>query len=118
MAANPPLADSCGRKFGGAPRPSSAAFRDSDDGTPMSGFWEQLQYDSGLSEQDALRGHDGFSLAMFTAGLARELGQGIHPNPDEVSGPAHVLVFGDKPKKTVRQRLAKESVWRVPPSNN
>ena len=96
-------------------RPSSAAFEDSPDGSPMSAIWEKLHRELGLTECDALREHVGFALACFTAGLARELGQGIQPDPLPET-PAHVLVFGSKPKKSFSRKLAAAARWVESPS--
>lgn len=98
----------------GRRRPSSAAFEDSPDGTPMSAFWEKLHRELGLTEANALEGHEDFGLASFVVRLARELGQGIQrePLPD---APAHVLVFGPKPKKSVSRKLAAAAEWVVLP---
>lgn len=64
--------------------------------------------------EDVLAGHAGFALASFKAGLARKCGQGVarDPLPEE---PAHALVFGVK-SKALRRRLARESVWVIPPA--
>jgi hypothetical protein len=67
----------------------------------------------GLTAQDALQGHEGYSLASITAGLARSCQQGVAR--DEEGGPAHGVVFGDKPRP-IRKRLAEESEWVVPPA--
>lgn len=88
---------------------------DSPDGTPMSAFWEKLHRQLGLTEADALKGHEDFGLVSFAVGLARELGQGIQRDPLP-SAPAHVLVFEPKPKKSVSRKLAAASEWVVLPS--
>src|SRR5437870_136262 len=64
----------------GVIRPSSAAFEDDDDGSPMSVY---LASDT-PSPGAALVGHAGFALAAITARLARECKQGIvrDPQPD------------------------------------
>lgn len=95
-------------------RPSSAAFEDSPDGSPMSAIWEKLHRELGLTESDALKGHQGFGLASFYVALARELGQGIQRDPLPES-PAHVLVFGHKPK-SFRRKLAQSVQWVKLPS--
>ncbi len=95
----------------GGYRISSAAFDDSPDGTPMSGFWERLHQQMGLNENDALSGHENFSLASFKAKLARQLEQGIQHDPTE-DAPAHVLVFGPK-RKPIKRGLAAGAHWLV-----
>jgi hypothetical protein len=90
-------------------RPSSAAFEDDRDGSPMSVV---LAAES-RGPESVLAGHEGYALASFSAGLARECRQGIarDPLPEE---PAHAVVFGRK-TGSVRSRLAKGSVWVAPP---
>jgi hypothetical protein len=90
-------------------RPSSAAFEDDPDGSPMSVILG-AEVDG---PQRALAGHQGFALASITAALARGLGLGVarDPRPDE---PAHAVVFGKKNKR-VSRRLAMGSRWIVPP---
>ena len=90
-------------------RPSSAAFEDHPDGSPMSVL---LAAEAG-DPQHALAGHQEFALASITAALVRGLGLGVakDPLPDE---PAHAVVFGKKNKR-VSRRLAIGSRWIVPP---
>jgi hypothetical protein len=93
-------------------RPSSAAFEDHPDGSPMSVFLAAEARDL----RHALAGHQGFALASITAALARGLGLGIakEPLPDE---PAHAVVFGRKNKR-VSRRLALGSRWIIPPPHS
>jgi hypothetical protein len=90
-------------------RPSSAAFEDDPDGSPMSVI---LGGEAG-DLQRALAGHQGFALASITAALARGVGLGVakDPLPDE---PAHAVVFGRKNKR-ISRRLAVGARWIVPP---
>lgn len=97
----------------GTSRPSSAAFEDSPDGSPMSAIWEKLHRQQNLTEADALAGHTGFGLVSFKVSLARELNQGIQRDPVE-DAPAHVLVFGPK-TKSVRRKLAAGAQWVIEP---
>ena len=94
-------------------RPSSAAFDNHPNGSPMSVILADILAQTGRDPEAALVGHEEFALALITAGLARECGQGIarEPLPDE---PAHAVVFGEKPKR-VQRKLAKESRWIIPP---
>jgi len=94
-------------------RPSSAAFDNHPNGSPMSVILADILAQTGRDPASALVGHEEFALASITAGLARECGQGIarEPLPDE---PAHAVVFGEKPKR-VQRKLAKESQWIIPP---
>ena len=95
----------------GVRRPSSSAFEDSSNGTPMSAIWEKLHRELGLNEFDALKERGTFSLVSFKAKLARQLGQGIQRDPID-DAPAHVLVFGPK-TQSVRRQLASGSEWVV-----
>lgn len=58
-----------------------------------------------------LKGHEGFGLVSFTAGLARSKGQGIVKKP-LAEEPAHAEVFGKK-TKAVQRELAKGCDWIV-----
>jgi hypothetical protein len=95
----------------GRMRPSSAAFEDDADGSPMS----VVLAAETSGPENALAGHPGYALASFTAGMARECSQGVarDPLPHE---PAHALVSGRR-TGSVRNRLAKGSTWVVPPPN-
>src|SRR5436190_16920957 len=88
-------------------RPSTAAFEDDPDGSPMSVFLASRLIDV----RDALVGHEGYALAAIPAGLARDCKQAIVPAPSPDAHPAalaHALVVGKKPK-SVRNRFAHES---------
>lgn len=95
-------------------RPTSKAFQDHPDGTPMSVLLADVVTDSGRTAEDVLVGHSGYSLVCFCAGFARQCGQGVarDPNSDE---PAHAVVFGKK-TGSVRSRLAKAASWVIYPS--
>ena len=95
-------------------RPTSQAFDDSRDGTPMSVLLAEIVARSGRSPIDVLVGHGGFALAAVTSGLARDCNQGIarDPQPQET---AHAVVFGQK-TGAVKSRLAKNSTWVIPPA--
>ncbi len=94
-------------------RPSSAAFDDHPNGTPMSVVLGEDVAAASRTADSVLAGHEGFGLVSLPAGLARENRQGIvrRPLPDE---PAHAEVFGKK-TRGVRKALAKGSKWIVPP---
>lgn len=94
-------------------RPSSAAFDDHPNGTPMSVVLGQEVLDANRSVESVVQGHEGFGLVSFTAGLAREKGQGIvrKPVPEE---PAHAEVFGKKTRGVMRA-FARGSTWIIPP---
>jgi len=95
-------------------RPSSAAFEDHKNGSPMSIVLEDTLIELGRALDSALTGHEtGFSLAAITAGTARENNQGVARDPVD-DEPAHGVVFGRKTKKTSRN-LARSSTWIVEP---
>lgn len=98
----------------GIMRPSSAAFENHPNGSPMSVILGDEILASGRLAEEVLAGHVGFALAVFTAGLARQSGQGVmrDPRPEE---PAHAVVFGEKPKR-VGRLLAKSAKWVISPS--
>src|SRR6266852_2979158 len=91
----------------GRVRPTSQAFKDSSDGTPMSALL--AKEDTPHRALAASWGEKGFSLAAITAGLARQRGLGVvrDPQPED---PPHLLVFGDK-TKFVREGLALAARW-------
>ena len=60
---------------------SSQAFRDHPSGTPMSVHVKEILQDNGLAADSVLAGHEGFALAYFTAGAARNLAQAIVKDP-------------------------------------
>ena len=94
--------------------PSSAAFENHPNGTPMSVVLEDVLKELGRPLDSALDGHgDGFSLVGFEAGIARSCDQGVAREPVE-GEPAHGVVFGNK-TRSVRRALARSSVWIVPP---
>lgn len=94
-------------------RPSSAAFRDHRNGSPMSVVLRDDLENENRSLEEILHGHEGFALASITAGFARQCNQKIvrDPLPDE---PAHAHVIGNK--KKVSRKMAKEAVWIFEPN--
>jgi hypothetical protein len=93
----------------GRVRPTSAAFMDLSNGSPMSVV---IAAESDGPEH-ILAGYEGYGLASFKARVAREFGLGIVRNP-LYNQPAHALVFGAKSGK-VRSQLAKAVEWVVLP---
>jgi hypothetical protein len=93
----------------GRMRPSTAAFEDDDDGSPMS----VALASECAGPEVVLAGHEGFALAAFTAGFARQRGQRIarDPRPGE---PWHAVVIGKK-THSVRKQLARDCQWVVAP---
>lgn len=95
-------------------RPTSAAFDDHRNGSPMSVVVEDTLLASGRTTRDALGEHSNMALAAITAGVARVHGLGVAREPTKEE-PAHGVVFGRKTKK-VRSALAKAAAWAVPPA--
>ncbi len=93
-------------------RPSSAAFRDHPNGSPMSVVLRDVLEEQNRSLEEVLHGHTGFALAAITAGFARQCHQKIvrDPLPEE---PAHAHVVGKKKKAS--RKMAKQSVWVFAP---
>ncbi len=92
-------------------RPSTAAFENHPNGSPMSVLLGEMVLGSGRGPLDILTGYEGYALASITAGLARQCNQGVarEPLPDE---PAHAVVFGEK-TYGVRKRFACDCGWAV-----
>lgn len=82
----------------------------------MSVVLGQEVLDVGRTANSVLVGHEGFGLVSFTAGLARDNGQGVmrKPVPEE---PAHAEVFGNK-TRAVKRALAKNCHWIVAPPDD
>lgn len=97
-------------KSGGL-RPSSSAFNDHPNGTPMSVVLGKEVLAADRTSENVLQDHPGFSLASLTAGLVRHHQQLVYrlPVDDE---PAHAEVKGNKPKSACRE-FAKQSTWIV-----
>ncbi len=93
-------------------RPTSQAFHDHPDGSPMSVFLASVMQAAQRPPTDAVRGHEGFHLAAITAGLARSLDQRVVRDPQE-DEPAHGSVVGQK--KRACRKLAKAATWVIPP---
>ena len=74
--------------------------------------WTLLER-QGLTMADALTGYPGNALCSITAGLARELGQGVVCDTDPPHDPARGLVIGKK-TQSVANRFAREANWVVP----
>lgn len=100
----------------GALRPSSGAFEDHPNGTPMSVVLENKLREAGRPLEDALSGHDGFALAAITAGQARALGLRVAVDPQD-DEPAHGIVIGKK-TQGIKRKLARAAQWIVPPDDN
>jgi hypothetical protein len=95
-------------------RPSTAAFEDHPNGTPMSVILGQELIDSGRAVNSALADHKEFALASFAAGFARAHGLGIVRRP-LTKEPAHAEVFGRK-TQSVKKALARTCEWIIQPT--
>src|SRR6266567_3418472 len=93
----------------GRMRIASAAFKHEE----MSIVFRTLLETQGRFAQDALSGHADNSLCLITAGLARDLAQGVVYDVDPPNDPAHGLVVGKK-TKAVANRFAREAAWVIP----
>ena len=96
-------------------RPSSGAFEDDGDGDPMSVYLSSVLADEKRDPTTVLVGHDEYSLASITAGLARANSQTVHPDPipEETS---HAAVCGDKGKKSAnapKRQFARNAEWVI-----
>ena len=101
----------CYDKNSGCIRPSSAAFEDDQDGSPMSVYRQDVIDGEGDEPARVLVGHEGYGLVSITAGQVRAKDQTVcsDPLPDES---AHVLVCGSK-TRSIRRWLAKRAEWVV-----
>ena len=97
----------------GAKRPSSAAFDDHQNGSPMSVLLADLLSEVGRGASDVLADYEGYALAAITAGLARRCKQVVVRAPLR-DVPAHAEVVGKK-TDSVRKRFAVASRWVLPP---
>jgi hypothetical protein len=97
-------------------RPTSAAFDDHRNGTPMSVLIEDVVLSTGRGPDDILAPFKGYAMASIRAGVARECSLGVmrEPLPEE---PAHAVVFGKK-SKGVRAKLATNCEWVVEPPHS
>jgi hypothetical protein len=96
----------------GRKRISSAAFHDDSDGSPMSVDIAKIREANNQGPGHSLAGLKDFGLAAITAGLARQCGQIVHPEP-EPENPAHAHVIGKK--KSACKRLQKGCTWVLEP---
>lgn len=95
-------------------RPSSAAFSDHKNGSPMSvGLGDALEQ-HGLTPDSLLAGHEDFALVCFEAKVVRSKGLGIIRRPIPPKELAHGEVFGKK-TKGVKNALVNNSAWHGDP---
>lgn len=93
-------------------RPSSSAFSDHKNGSPMSVSIDHPRY--GIAH--VMRKHRGFGLSLISAGLVRSLRQEVDRDPLE-NDPAHGCVCGEKPK-SVRRKMAQGAELLINPKVN
>jgi hypothetical protein len=93
----------------GRMRIASAAFKNHE----MSVLIDSVLRSDGRTANDALNACPGDSLCSITAGLARDLGQGVVHDAEPPADPAHGLVIGKK-TKAVANRFAREAIWVIP----
>jgi hypothetical protein len=98
----------------GGYRPSSQAFHDSPDGSPMSVLISETMAADGRGAQDAVAENPNFLLACFTAGEARSLAQSVSRTPTATE-PAHGSVFGRKSRQ-VCKALSRLARWVIGPN--
>lgn len=97
-------------------RPSSAAFSDSSDGTPMSVDLAKIVLANGGDPTTTLAGYPGCFLVSLTAGQVRDPlkgKQGVQLSPTSAN-PAHTYVFGKK-THAIKSYLARSAQWIVEP---
>ena len=100
----------------GGLRVSSAAFDNSEDGTPTSIHLEAMALNHALLADVILKSFPGFSMAALTAGDARRANQAVLPAP-RIDDPSHGFIAGAK-TKSVKRSLARACVWvGTPPSS-
>lgn len=92
-------------------RPSSAAFDNSKDGSPLSVVLANIITAMQGNPADVLKNVDD-SLCSFTAGLARMLEQNVTSWPKIEDDPAHGWVAGKKTRHVKRQ-LAKNAQFVI-----
>jgi hypothetical protein len=99
----------------GRMRPSTAAFEDHPNRSPMSVLLADVIFRGGRDAASLVEAFPGFAIAAITAGVARSCQQGIAREPLEEE-PAHAVIFGRK-TDGVKKRLAKAARWVLPPES-
>jgi hypothetical protein len=100
-------------------RPTSQNFQDSQDGSPMSVFAENVAMAHGEIPSDFIKGRwSGWYLAAAPVESMREHSQKVYLDPHnqdaDDSHPSHAAVDGPKDSKT-RPKLAAHYEWVIPP---
>lgn len=94
-------------------RVSSAAFDNSEDGSPTSIHLEEVAKENGLTAADILRPFVGYAMASLTAGDARACAQSVGRDP-QPEDPTHGFVAGQKSKR-VKKQLSAACAWLIHP---
>ena len=98
----------------GRVRPTSAAFRDSSDGSPMSALRAKVVNETARRPEDVLDANHPY-LASMRVQMLRSRELGIDPRKHMGhEDPAHVYVFGNKTKST-RAAIAENAEWVIGP---
>ena len=93
----------------GRMRITSAAFKNFE----LSILFLSLMEQQGRSKEDALKGDPDSSLCSVTAGLARQLEQGVIYDTEPPRDPAHGLVIGKK-RQSIANAFARKAKWEIP----
>jgi hypothetical protein len=94
----------------GCARFSSAAFKDKE----LSINIESVLLRGGEAVGSCLRKHQGYKLASFTAGQARQLQQTVCPDPAPPDNMSHGLVCGSKSSRRIYEGLRDSAQWIIP----
>lgn len=94
----------------GCARFSSGAFRDKE----LSINIESVLLRGGETSDACLRKYQGYKLASFTAGQARQLQQIVCPDPEPPDNMSHGLVCGSKSSKRIHEGLRVSALWVIP----
>lgn len=94
----------------GCARFSSAAFKDKE----LSINIESVLLTGGETVDACVRKHQGYKLASFTAGQARQLQQMVCLDPDPPDNMSHGLVCGPKSSRRIYEGLRDSAQWVIP----
>ena len=97
----------------GGRRLTSQAFQNYPDNDAFSVCISCDAEEIGAAPRDLLAGHDGYGVASFSVGVARELNQGVVRVPDDREL-AHGHVIGKKPKSVMRAFAARSALLIQP----
>ena len=93
----------------GRMRIASAAFKSFE----LSILFLALMERQGRPKEDALKEHPDDSLCSVSAGLARQLEQGVIYDTEPPRDPAHGLVIGKK-RQSIANAFARKAKWEIP----